>query len=63
MQNCTVMTCALVNFNSWPSICSWLGKRMVSFGPQMREKRFACMYGSAHDFGCMVNGSSAIVAS
>ena len=26
-KNCTAMTCALVNFSPWLSICSWLELR------------------------------------
>ena len=44
---------------------------MVSYVPQVREEQMvriclyicACVCGSAHDFGCVVNGSNAMVAS
>ena len=44
---------------------------MVSYVPQVREKQMVriclyvhvCVCGSAHDCGCMVDGSNAIVAS
>ena len=69
---CMVMTRVPVNFSPWLRICSWLelrGKWMVSSVPQVREEHMVriCLYVhvccSAHDCGCMVDGSSAMVAS
>ena len=44
------------------------GKWMVSYVPQVREEEMVrichvCVWGSAHDCGCMVDGSNAMVAS
>ena len=46
---------------------------MVSYAPQVREEKMvricldmpvcACVCGSAHDCGCVVDGSNAMVAS
>ena len=69
-QNCIVMTCALFNLSPWLRICSWLelsGNKLYS---QVREEKMlkdlpvcTCMCGSAHNCGCVVDGSGAMVAS
>ena len=67
-----VMTHALVNFSPWLRIFSWLefrGKRIVSLcssgkggtnGKHLPVR--TCMCGAAHDCGCVVDGSNAMVA-
>ena len=60
-----VMTHALVNFSPQLKICSWLelkGKWMISTsGMGGRDNK--SLAGSAHDCGCVVDGSGAMAAS
>ena len=68
-KNCMVMTRALVNFSLWLRICSWLeltdGKLCSSCKGGTDGKDLpvcTCMCDSAHDCGCMVDGSSGMAA-
>ena len=68
-KNCIVITHALVNFSPWLRICSWLelrGKWLCSSGEGGIDGKelpvCICMCSSAHDCGCVVDASSAIVA-
>ena len=64
-----VMTCTLVNFSPWLRICSELelDGKFCSSGEGGTDGKdlslCACMCGSAHDCGCVVDGSNAMVAS